>query len=303
MGYVIATILGLALGSLVVAILARVQIRRSLAKARMAERRARASERLAELGAMTSGLAHEIKNPLSTIGLNAQLLGEGIEDLPSGAPVVEDEKQRLSRRAASLRREVERLRGILTDFLTYAGELRLDQKPADVNQVVDELAEFFSPQTQQQGVRLRTDLSPGPLAANLDAPLMKQAVLNLMLNAVQAMAPLATTGAVSHSHAAGHARTKQSNGATRELILRTGRVRDADGVESIQLHVIDTGPGITPEVAARLFTPYFTTKAGGSGLGLPTTRRIVEAHQGRIDVHTEPGKGTDFVVTLPASQA
>lgn len=285
-GTVIAAILGVLAGAVIVAVIARVQIRRSLAKARMAERRARASERLAELGAMTSGLAHEIKNPLSTIGLNAQLLGEGIEELPTEG--LKDEKQRLSRRAAALRREVERLRGILTDFLTYAGEMRLEQKKADVNQIVDELAEFFLPQTQQQGVRLRTDLAPGPLNANVDAPLIKQAVLNLMLNAVQAMAP-------------GAPGTHGPNGAARELILRTGRSRDADGVPGVQLHVIDTGPGISPEVAAKLFTPYYTTKAGGSGLGLPTTRRIVEAHQGRIDVHTEVGKGTDFVVTLPGA--
>ena len=67
------------------------------------------------------------------------------------------------------------------------------------------------------------------------------------------------------------------------------------------LHVIDTGPGIGPEAMGRLFTPYFTTKSGGTGLGLPTTRRLIEAHGGRIDVHTEVGRGTDFVVRLPVS--
>jgi hypothetical protein len=70
----------------------------------------------------------------------------------------------------------------------------------------------------------------------------------------------------------------------------------------VRIHVIDTGPGITPEAKARLFTPYFTTKAGGTGLGLPTTRRIVESHQGRIEPHSEVGKGTDFVITLPIEQ-
>lgn len=230
---------------------------------------------------MTGGLAHEIKNPLSTISLNAQLLAEGVEDLPEAAPTSAEDKQRLARRAASLRREVERLRGILTDFLTYAGEMRLDAKPTDLNRVVDDLSEFFGPQAQQQGVRLRTDLAPGPLMATLDEGLLKQAVLNLILNAVQAMA----------------------GSASRDLILRTASITEPDGQRAVQLHVIDTGPGIPPEVQTKLFTPYFTTKAGGSGLGLPTTRRIVEAHLGRIEVHSEVGKGTDFVVTVPGVTA
>jgi signal transduction histidine kinase len=67
----------------------------------------------------------------------------------------------------------------------------------------------------------------------------------------------------------------------------------------VRIHVIDTGPGMTPEVRQKLFTPYFTTKAGGTGLGLPTTRRIIESHQGRIEPLSEPGRGTDFVITLP----
>jgi signal transduction histidine kinase len=276
-------LIGLGIGALV----ARIQVRRALLRAEMAQRRARAAERLAEVGAMTGGLAHEIKNPLSTIGLNAQLLSEGVQSLPTDRPAGSDEKERLARRASALRREVERLRGILTDFLTYAGELRLDQKPTNLNEIVSDLAEFFLPQAQGRGVRLRLELAPQPLIGMLDAALIKQAVLNLMLNAVQAM-----EGA------------SRVDGSPRELILRTvgihGPAAAGEGGHAIQLHVIDTGPGIPPEMRERLFTPYFTTKPGGSGLGLPTTRRIVEAHQGRIEVHTEVGKGTDFIVTFPA---
>jgi signal transduction histidine kinase len=86
-----------------------------------------------------------------------------------------------------------------------------------------------------------------------------------------------------------------------ELILRTERGTLPDGDDVLRLHVIDTGPGIGPEALEKIFRPYFTTKSGGSGLGLPTTRRIIEAHDGRIDVHTSAGKGTDFVLTLPVS--
>jgi signal transduction histidine kinase len=232
---------------------------------------------------MTGGLAHEIKNPLSTIGLNAQLLAEGVEEIPSERPIEPEARQRLSRRISSLRREVERLRGILTDFLNFAGEIKLDLGQADLNKVVDELADFFLPQAQQQGVRLRVELSPSPLVGAMDAQLIKQAVLNLMLNAVQAMGP-------------------SSNGS-KELILRTGHEQESDGQTMNVLHVIDTGPGIAPDVMERIFTPYFTTKSGGTGLGLPTTRRLIEAHQGRIEVHSEVGRGSDFVVRLPGANA
>lgn len=257
--------------------------RRVVRTVRAAERRARAAERLAELGSMTGGLAHEIKNPLSTIGLNAQLLTEGVEELT----VDDEQKGRLLRRLGSLRREVERLRGILTDFLEYAGELRLDPKPADLNTLVEELADFFMPQAEKQGIRLRTDLTPGPLPAHIDASSVKQAVLNLMLNAVQAMAPLVNVD--------------QNPATARELILRTRAGLDLDNRPAALLHVIDTGPGIPPETLAKVFQPYFTTKSGGTGLGLPASRRIIEAHHGRIDIHTEPGRGTDFTITLPQS--
>lgn len=239
---------------------------------------------------MTGGLAHEIKNPLSTIGLNAQLLEEGIEEL-AGEP---EAKSRLSRRVASLRREVERLRGILTDFLEYAGELRIEARPADLNAVVDELVDFFLPQCEQQGVRLRAELSREKLIADLDVPHVKQAVLNLMLNALQAM----TQG---EARPGGGAPTASTARAPRELILRTQRITDADRLPAVALHVIDTGPGMDAETREKIFRPYFTTKAGGTGLGLPTTRRIVEGHHGRIEVHSEPGRGSDFTLVFPAS--
>jgi signal transduction histidine kinase len=286
--WALAFIAGLVVGAVVAGLVMRARERSALTRALEAERRAQAGERLAELGAMTSGLAHEIKNPLSTIGLNAQLLGEAIEDLPSDKAVPVDERQRLVRRVSSLRREIERLRGILTDFLTYAGEVRPDIARADINAVVSDLADFFQPQAQQAGVRLRTDLWASGAWALADVSLLKQAVLNLMLNAVQAMSRGGSGGA-------------NGAGTGGDLIVRTEV--GGDGAGEVRVHVIDTGPGITPEVAARLFTPYFTTRAGGSGLGLATSRRLIEAQGGRIEVHTEVGKGTDFTVTLRGAGA
>ncbi|GIK18020.1 MAG: two-component sensor histidine kinase [Leptolyngbya sp. PLA2] len=275
-GWFAPAMIGFAVGVAFAALMARGLLRRQVRRVRAAERRARGAERLAELGAMTSGLAHEIKNPLSTIGLNVQLLREGVGEIPGES----DEKGRLLRRLDSLGREVDRLRGILTDFLEYAGELRLDPAPTDLNRVVSELIDFFMPQAERHRVRLRADLAPGSLAAVVDAAHLKQALLNLMLNAVQAMAGL-------------------GDDRPRELIVRTGHEGASDGA-SFVIHVIDTGPGIPAETLGRIFNPYFTTRSGGTGLGLPTARRIVEAHGGRIEVHSEVGKGTDFTVVLPA---
>jgi signal transduction histidine kinase len=275
-------LIGFGLGVLVAAAASAWLVRRAIRRIRAAERRARNAERLAEIGAMTGGLAHEIKNPLSTIGLNAQLLAEGIDELS----VPGEDKGRLSRRVGTLRREVDRLRGILTDFLQYAGTVRLDPRPTDLNGVVEELVDFFLPQAEKSGVRLRADLAAGPLMGSLDAPLIKQAVLNLMLNAVQAMSPPAGGAGAAGAD------------SPRELILRTAR-EDRGGAPSLVLHVIDTGPGMTPETQSKIFNPYFTTRAGGSGLGLPTARRLIEAHDGTIEVHSEPARGTDFTITLP----
>ena len=271
-----SALIGFGVGVLIATAGARSLLRRQVSRARAAQHRARANERMAEIGAMTGGLAHEIKNPLSTIGLNAQLLAEGIDELP----VEPEEKGRLSRRVGALKREADRLRGILTDFLQYAGQMRIDPKPADLNTIVEELADFLMPQAQAQRVRMRVDLAPGPLRAALDIPQVKQAALNLILNAIQAMA--------------------DSTSTPKELILRTAKRLDQDRRPVVSLHVIDTGPGIPADSVDRIFQPYFTTKSGGTGLGLPTARRLIEGHEGRLEVRTEPGRGSEFIASFPA---
>lgn len=268
-------LLGLAGGVIVMGPLMRWLLRRARLETRQAERRARGAERLAELGSMTSGLAHEIKNPLSTVGLNAQLLHEAVEE----AELPEDQRSRLLRRLESLKREVERLGTILTDFLQFAGRVRLDAHPKDVVRLVDELCDFYHPQCDQAGIVLRPDLPEQALVAKVDETLLKQAVLNLMINAAQAMT--ATAG-------------PDGNGSAGELILRV----DSDADEA-RIHVTDTGPGIEPEKMAEIFRPYVSHKSGGTGLGLPTARRIVEEHGGRLEAHSEPGRGSDFVIHLP----
>lgn len=240
-----------------------------------AERRASRAERLAELGTLTGGLAHEIKNPLSTIGLNSQLLAEDIAD--AGLP--DESRRRIERRIDTLRREVDRLSGILTDFLQFAGRVRLDSTPTDINILIEELIDFFMPQAQNAGVRLHFQPAREPIVARVDPGLLKQAILNLLLNASEAL----ETMPKEHP---------------RELMVRVER--KARPEPAIELHVTDTGPGLSDKNRSRIFQPYFSTKRGGTGLGLPTTRRIVEEHGGRIDVHSEAGRGTVFVIRLPA---
>lgn len=227
------------------------------------ERRTIQAERLAELGTLTGGLAHEIKNPLSTVQLNLQLLQE---DLSPENPAY----QRIISRLQTVRQETGRLRDILDDFLRYAGRIELNRQPVELNHVLEELVDFFTPQAQVHRVQLRLRRAPSDVTALVDAKLVKQAVLNLMLNALQAM----------------------PNGG--DLILSLSQ---SDGEAVID--VIDTGSGIPPEAVEKIFQAYYSTKRGGTGLGLAMAKRIAEEHGGRLSVQSEQGKGSDFKLHLP----
>ncbi|HYO08705.1 MAG TPA: ATP-binding protein [Tepidisphaeraceae bacterium] len=228
------------------------------------ERRAIQAERLAEIGSLTGGLAHEIKNPLSTVQLNLQLLKEDLE--PGNSAY-----SRLVSRLDTVHRETSRLREILDDFLRYAGRIELDPRPTELNAVLEELVDFFTPQAQLQRVQLRLKKHPGPLVARVDQRLLKQAVLNLLINGLQAI---------------------PDGGGELILALR------AEGRSAV-IDVIDTGAGIEPDKVARIFQAYYTTKRGGTGIGLAMAKRIAEEHGGRIAVRSEVGKGSDFSITIP----
>ncbi|MDA0215027.1 MAG: ATP-binding protein [Planctomycetota bacterium] len=255
-----------------------IALRRRNEQARIVERRAIAAERLAEIGAMTSGLAHEIKNPLSSVVLNAQLLREGVID----SALSQEESQPLIRKVDTLARETGRLKDILEDFLRFAGRVQLDRQRCDLRGLVEELTDFVHPQSQLMGVLLRVDLPSTPVMAHVDAGLLKQAILNLMLNSMQAMESI-------------------SPPARRELILRVEQLPlVANENPLVGIHVIDTGPGIPEELQEEIFRPYITSKKGGSGLGLAVARRIVEEHGGAIRVFSEVGRGSDFRISLPS---
>jgi signal transduction histidine kinase len=235
------------------------------------ERRTRHAERLAELGTLTGGLAHEIKNPLSTVQLNLQLLRE---DLDPGNPAY----SRIVNRLTTVQQETTRLRETLDDFLRYAGRLELDRRPVDMNRLLEELVDFFSPQAHLNRVQLRLKRPAEPVRADVDPKLIKQAILNLMLNGIQAM---------SHN---------SPNGGG-DMILS---VAATDGVATVD--IIDTGPGIPPDQLDKIFGAYYSTKKGGTGLGLAMTKRIVDEHGGSLRVTSEPGKGSDFRMQLPLAK-
>jgi signal transduction histidine kinase len=219
------------------------------------------------IAALAGSLAHEIKNPLGTITLNLQLLQEDWTDAET------PRERRTLRKLQILERETERLKQILEDFLRYARPDEMRLEPTDVNALCGELAEFIEPELDRVGVRLLEQYAPGLPRCRADRRLLKQAVLNPILNAQQAM----------------------PHGG--ELILRTSR---SDG--AVRIEIIDTGPGIPEHLREKVFDVFFSTKEAGTGLGLATTRRIVEQHGGSVRLHSEDERGTDLVIELPADQ-
>jgi signal transduction histidine kinase len=229
---------------------------------REAARRLRAQ--YAEISQLAGGLAHEIRNPLSTLSLNLDLLAEDFRDADN------PRDRRAQQRVDRLKREVQRLYDILENFLRFARVQELKLSATDLNTLIEELCDFYEPQATTQGIVIRTHLAPDLPRPLIDADLLKQALLNLVLNAQHAM----------------------PEGG--ELIMTTRR----EG-RWIVLDVIDTGAGMTDDIRARIFDPFYSTRPGGSGLGLPTTRKIIEAHGGTIDVQSVPGKGSRFSIHLP----
>ncbi len=221
------------------------------------------SEHYAELAELAGSFIHEIKNHLSTLGLNLQLLAEDFEE-----PQSQRERRALTR-VQRLQNECQRLVDVSNDFLRFARVKDLALAPTDLARVVEEMIDFFGPTAKAANIEIKCffpDLPP----VNLDREMFKQALLNLMLNAEQAM----------------------PGGG--ELTIQAMREPGA-----VVLSLIDTGQGMAPDVLAKVFQPFFSTRAAGTGLGLPTTRKIIEAHGGRIGVQSEPGKGTKFTIRLP----
>ena len=230
----------------------------------------RRAETYAEFAALVGALAHEIRNPLSTIRLNMELLAEDFENTDPASPT----KQRDRRAKAKIelvRQECDRLQKLLGDFLDFARQESLSLEPGSLNGEIEQLLDFFAPRAREANVELVRYLDPELPMVRLDRETFRSALLNLLINAVQAM----------------------DGGG--QLVVRTR----PSGLGVI-VELIDTGPGMNEDTLAMVFRAFYSTKQGGSGLGLPTSRKIVEAHGGTIDIESAPGRGTKVTIWLPA---
>jgi signal transduction histidine kinase len=217
-----------------------------------------------EIARLAGGLAHEIKNPLSTIRLNMELLAEDFADAEN------PRERRALNKIHVMQRECQRLQDLLDDFLNFAKVRRLDLEPTDLNELVRQVLDFFKPKAQEAKIEVIYYLDGGLPVVMLDRKAFYSALLNLVLNAEQAM---------------------REGG---QLVARTYVV--ADGVA---LDLIDSGCGMDERTQSKVFEAFFSTRPGGTGLGLPTARKIIEAHGGQIRVQSEPGRGTQFTIKLP----
>lgn len=225
----------------------------------------RRADKLAALGTLAAGVAHEVKNPLHALSLNLHLL---TQELDSPEP----SKVEFAGYLDILRSEIQRIHRIVENFLRFSKPSIPEVKPLDLNALVERVLSLVAFEAADQGVTIETEFDATLDSVAGDEGQLAQVVLNLVINALQAM---------------------PSGGC---LALAT---RGHDGWA--ELTVKDTGEGIPPELFPQIFDPYFTTRPGGVGLGLAIAHRIVEGHHGMIDVETTAGKGTVMVVRLPVT--
>jgi signal transduction histidine kinase len=225
------------------------------------------SERLATIGRMAAQIAHEVRNPLNALGLNADMLAEELSE-PGSSDA--------ARTLAAIRAEIDRLTEITEDYLALGRlpPLRLERQP--LSNLVEELVRFQGQELDGVGVEVELDLDAADSEVLVDAGQMRQALLNLVRNAAEALA----------ENGGGH--------------LRIGS--ESRGGEVVLL-IADDGPGMGEAHVAQVFDPFFSTKERGSGLGLPLTHHVISEHGGRIDCKSQVGEGTTFRIFLPEAEA
>ncbi|MBV9303363.1 MAG: ATP-binding protein [Acidobacteriaceae bacterium] len=231
---------------------------------RAAEASLRRSERLAALGQLTAGLAHELRNPLGTIKASAEMLTRAS---------TKDRPEVMSEMTGYIVSEVDRVNGLIASFLDFARPLQIRAVTADLRSTLDDVVRQQSDSARVSNVELALRMNDGPLSFEFDPDLLKLAVSNLVQNAIQASAA----------------------GQRVEI-----RAENRNG--NVIILVSDHGQGIQPDHLESIFNPFFTTKPQGTGLGLAIVSKIVDEHEGRINVFSEPGNGTTFEVTLPKEQ-
>jgi PAS domain S-box-containing protein len=238
-----------------------------ITKKKAEEARMRRVESLVSLTTLTAGIAHEIKNPLGSIGIYLQLMQKVLNNQCGGC------KGELLGYLDVLNEEVERLNSIVVDYLFAVKPLDTNLEPSDINKVIEELVEFVHFELEQQGIVIKLSLDKQLPCLYLDEKLMKQVLLNLVKNAAAAM---------------------EAGG---RLTISTSQESD-----NVCIAVSDTGVGIPEDLRAKIFEPYFTTKDTGTGLGLTLVYKIVKEHGGDMEVESSQGRGATFSVILPMPQ-
>jgi len=217
-----------------------------------------------ELAELAGSLAHEIKNPLSVIRMNMDLLAEDF------AQAQTPEERRALAKIETVQKQCTRLENLLRDFLKFARLRDLELSPGSLNDVVERVLDMFQTQARDAKVEFLRFLDAALPGIKLDEQTLHAALVNLVKNALEAM----------------------PDGC--QLLARTRITRNG-----VALDLIDTGCGMDSETALRMFDAFYSTKNGGSGLGLPTARKIIEAHGGTINVQSELGRGTQFTIEFP----
>jgi len=265
---------------------------RDLSQARRMQQELRRRERLATLGQLSAGVAHEIRNPLAGIGTSAQVLLRRFEP--------RDERARFVRVILD---EVARLDRIATSLLQYARPREPELKPAELAPCIEHVLQLASEAIEKAGVRVELDVAPRLGSVYIDADLVTQVLLNVTLNAVQAM----PSGGRLRYEVRRMRRRIPPRGVGRRSSDRSrpagvGRASRPSRVQLQQVRVIDTGPGMPRGVLAKLFDPFFSTKPGGTGLGLSICQSIMHEHGGSIEVASREGRGTTVLLDFPVEK-
>jgi two-component system NtrC family sensor kinase len=231
----------------------------------------RRMDKLASLGQLASGIAHEIKNPLTGIGSAVQVLFSTLQ--------LDDAKKEI---VNEILKQIHRLDETIKNMLRFAKPGKPQLLPTEPREIIDAVFFLISQKAKERNIEVRLNLEKQFPKVMIDPQQVHQAILNVVLNAMEAM----------------------PSGGVLSISLEENKVADSSRKEKpyFSITVSDTGAGIPDKVMAQIFNPFFTTKASGTGLGLSITQRIIEQHNGKIEIRSAPGSGTSFTISFPMEQ-
>ncbi|MEW5806452.1 MAG: ATP-binding protein [Acidobacteriota bacterium] len=251
--------------SIILLFIAFLYVIKLLNKTRRLEAEAQTADRLAYVGTLASGLAHEIRNPLNAMNMNLQMLEEEIGEKSF------DGSEEFNELLKGIKGEINRLERLVNNFLAYARPQKLNLSEGDINEAVSEVVRFLKPEIEQKKIDVNLNLDPYLPSVELDEHRIKQALMNILINAKQIL----------------------KEGGIITVTTRMG----SEG--RVIVEIADNGPGMSQEMKNKVFDIFFSTRGGGTGLGLPIAQKIIESHGGKIDLWSERDHGTRFTIFLP----